>query len=74
MEALSAMRDSGIDTTSNAFTNANELFDGVNVIKRVLDERYTENSFIEAPFGLKLERKGWLWVDTEKLAKLMLEK
>lgn len=55
--ASSVMMESGTDTISNAFMNANELIEGVKVITRVLDATLTENSFIESPpFGLKLLR------------------
>lgn len=55
---LSVMRDSVTDITPKAFTNMNELFDSVKLIISVLDEKYTENSLIEAPIGLKLVRRG----------------
>ena len=53
--ASSLISSFGIETTSKAFKKANESLEGANVIIRVFEVTFSENSFITQPtFGLKL--------------------
>lgn len=64
-----SIRLSGTETTSMAFMKAGEDDeDGVNVIMRVSEVTFTENSWkVEVDFGWKLLRSVTFWVVTENM-------